>query len=420
MSKKYFKKFEEKAKKMASQYALRENLKNGIAYWGQYNDLPNKYLAAYGDVVNEETGLSMGSTWNGTAIDGIVKLIMSNGLSLESNNELPSANLQQESLNDILEKLAYDWKILGGGALQIIWTLGSVNGNTEPSIAEIYHIPFKNCRASEVNDLGRIPGWYVSPRWGARRNAAKGPDDAKFYPNFNPGLVATDGDRTGEMTQVLVYCRHNPNSEYYPEPDYKSGLIDIFTDSLVRKSKTAMLNNSIVNSSIIQVVTAGMTPDEANDYLDDLEANYESTLNHGTPMFMQVKDSSSFNSITPPGNLKNITEAYTGYEENVQQRILSAHGVTFSETIGVAQSNGGLAGDQIQQKFATYMNFSIRPHQSRLLSGFFNKIIDYVRPGDSFVINPIDLFEALDGQQQDIVDQEEDTTEQTVIPQNNG
>ena len=418
INKKHFTNIEANAKKMASQYTLTDNIKNGIAYWGQYNDLPNKYLASYGDTVNPDTGLSMGSTWNGTAIDGVVKLIVSNGLSLESDQELPLANNLQETLNEILERVAYDWKILGGFAIQVIWTRASVAGNIEePQIAEIYHVPMKNCRASEKNELGRIPGYYVSNRWGARSKPAKGPDDATFYPVFNPSLVESNDDRVGEMTQILVITRHNPNNEYYPEPDYKSGLLDIFTDSLVRKSKIAMLNNSIVNSSIFQIVTQGL--DDKDKFLDELEANYESTLNHGTPLLLEVKDSASFHQISTPGNLKNITEAYTGYEENVQQRILSAHQITFSEVVGVAQENAGLGSDQIQQKFATYMNFSIRPHQSRILSGF-NKLIQYIRPEDSFVINPIDLFEALDGQAEDIVDQEEDTTEQTVTTQTNG
>ena len=400
--------------KAVSRFNLNTNIKNEIAYWGEYNDLPLKYLDTYGDVSKKDTGMSNGSTWHTTAINGVAKLIISDGLALESDGDMPRfVNDLQETPNELLEKIAFDFKILGGFAIEVIWSRGTIAELEELSIAELYHVPMKNVRAQEQDYKGVINGYYISDRWGARRSPAKSPEDAQYIPTFNPNRVVGNEESGSQMKQILVVTTHNPNNDYYPEPDYKSGLIDVFTDSLVRKSKIAMLSNSIVSSAVIQVVTGGMSDNDKKTFLDNLETNHVEALNHGAPMVMEVKDGASFHQIgQPAGNLKNITEGFTTYEPDLQQRILSAHGITFSEIVGVAQENAGLSREQIIEKFNTFMQMTIRPLQMRILSGL-NKLSPYIfDDDDSFVINPINLFEGLeDGQAEDITDAEEDTGE---------
>ena len=64
-----------------------------------------------------------------------------------------------ESMHEIIRKVAFDFKLQGGYALNIIWS------QDRQTISEIYHIPVERVRAGRPNELGKVDTYYVSAIW---------------------------------------------------------------------------------------------------------------------------------------------------------------------------------------------------------------------------------------------------------------
>ena len=376
--------------KQLNKYSYSDDIKNGIAYYGKYNDLPYKYLS----LLDDSNPASVTSTWHNISMMEIGKYVQGNGLTI-SEGELPeTANSFNQTYNEVFEMLAWDFKIYGGCAIEVIWDRETLIGG-EPRIAEIYQIPFKDIRAKEKNYRGLIESWYVSNRWNSSKNKATTPDheSVEEIPVFNP-LLASYDEANGlppQPKQILVIKRHNPASEYYPEPDYKGALVDIHIDSQVRKFKMCKLQNDIATNMIVQFV--GDIDDK--DYAalaDDFSDQYQGAANAGTPILMNAKSGSETHQIITPQNAKGNAETYDSYQEDARQRILSSHGITFGEIVGI-DDNESLFNDAKMEKYVTFLNTTIRDLQMPLLQGL-NKLTTYLfgTPA-TFSIERIDIVE---------------------------
>ena len=395
-------------------YRYSDDIKNGIAYNGRDNNLPQKYLSLLDD---SSDGDSMSSTWHGIAVNAVVKYIQGDGLVLTQRNEdgdeissleLPDANSYGESLNEVLEAVAYDYKIYGGASIEVIYTRESVAGVSSPQIAELHHVPFKDIRAQEKDYRGRIGGWYISNQWKKKRNAHLEKGSSEYLPVFNPNLVATRGEEgTAQPKQILVIKKYNPASEYYPEPDYKPALTDILIDSTTRDFKLNKIKSDISANLIIQFVgTYGQ--DEYKSLADDFADQWQGNENAGQPILLNAKSAAEAHQITTPGNAKGNAETYNSYVEDARQRILSAHGITFGEIVGIDDGQS-LFGDEKAEKYVTFLNTTIRDLQMPILSGL-NKLAPYFVGEYKFEINPIDILKGLNEDVQNVTDEEEDTT----------
>ena len=373
--------------KQLGKYSYSDDVKNGIAYYGKYNDLPYKYLS----LLDDSNDASVTSTWHNISMESIVKYVQGDGLTL-SQGELPSfANNFGQSYDDVFEMLAWDYKLYGGCAIEVIWDKETVAGiNETPRIAEIYSVPFKDIRAKEKNYRGLIEGWYVSSKW---KKGAKTPDheSVEFIPTFNPNTASYDeaNGMPPQPKQILVIKRHNPASEYYPEPDYKGALVDIHIDSQIRKFKMMKTQNDIATNLIIQFV-GDMDDKEYAALADDFQDQYQGASNAGTPILMNAKSSSETHSILTPQNAKGNAETYNSYAEDARQRILSAHGITFSEIVGI-DTGKSIFGDQKMEKYITFLNTTIRDIQVPMLRGL-NKLSTFLFESEGeFQIERIDI-----------------------------
>ena len=371
--------------KQLGKYSYSDDIKNGIAYYGKYNDLPLKYLS----LLDDSNDASVTSTWHNISLESVVKYMTGDGLAL-TEGEIPSfANTFSQSYDDVFEMIAWDYKLYGGAAVEVIWDRETVAGVAEsPRIAEIYHIPFKDIRAKEKNYRGLIESWFVSNKW----KKAKTPDheSVQEIPVFNPALASYDEveGRAPQPKQILVIKRHNPASEYYPEPDYKGALVDIHIDSQIRKFKMMKLSNDIATNMIVQFV--GEIDDKDYEALArDFEQQYQGAANAGTPILMNARSSSETHQIITPQNAKGNAETYNSYADDARQRILSAHGITFGEIVGIDDGKS-LFNDEKMEKYITFLNTTIRDLQMPLLRGL-NKLSSYLFDSGALEIIPIDI-----------------------------
>ena len=374
--------------KQLSKCSYSDDVKNGIAYYGKYNDLPYKYLS----LLDDSNPASVTSTWHNIAMIEIVKYMQGNGLMISAGDLPPVANTFNQTYNEVFEMLAWDFKIYGGCSIEVIWDRQTVIDGTEPRIAEIYHIPFKDIRAKEKNYRGLIESWYVSNKW---KKNARSPEDESVeeIPVFNPRLASYDeaNGQPPQPKQILVIKRHNPASEYYPEPDYKGALVDIHIDSQVRKFKMCKLQNDISTNMIVQFV-GDIDDKDYGALADDFSEQYQGAANAGTPILMNAKSGSETHQIITPQNSKGNAETYNSYSDDARQRILSSHGITFGEIVGIDDGKS-LFNDEKMEKYITFLNTTIRDLQMPLLQGL-NKLSPYLFGSDvELSIDPIDITE---------------------------
>ena len=395
--------------KTKAKYNYSDDVKNGLAYYGKHNDLPQKYLSLLDD--SSETSTS--STWHSIACEQIVKYTQGDGLIFDDQTRPEGfANSYSETFDEVFEKCAWDFKLYGGFSIEVIWDANTVIGGT-PRIAEIYQIPFKDIRAKEKNYRGKTKGYYISGQWKKNKNAHEDPNKSEFLPSFNPNAASYKEDeingviQEAQPKQILVVKRHNPASEYYPEPDYKGALTDIMIDSLVRTFKFNKMNHDVAMNLIVQFI--GEFDDATYEALArDFEQQYQGAGQAGTPILMNAATGNDAHQFTTPNNAKGNAETYNSYVDDARQRILSAHGITFGEIVGIDDGKS-LFNDQKREKYVTFLNTTIRDIQMPMLNGF-NKLSQYLFDGKRLDIVAIDILRGYQMEGEDIVPTDETTT----------
>ena len=144
-------------------------------YREDHPDTP-KYMKFGSDNMYPEYLISLynQSSTHASCVNAIVQAITGEGLITDDEDILKVANREGESWNDIFGKVALDYKLFGGYALEIIYS------RDRSKIAEVYHVDFSHVRAMEKNDRNKIPGFYISSEWKPIWNYNIEQDDKKL------------------------------------------------------------------------------------------------------------------------------------------------------------------------------------------------------------------------------------------------
>ena len=102
-----------------------------------------------------------GSPTNHAIINAISAQIFGKGLDATDSSQKPNEYAQMISLFDkeCVRKLAYDLKLMGQCAIQIIYS------EDRSKIAEIEHMPVQTLRAEKCNEDGEIEAYYYFRDW---------------------------------------------------------------------------------------------------------------------------------------------------------------------------------------------------------------------------------------------------------------
>ena len=314
--------------------------------FGQYNSFPNELIELYNN-----------SSIHNTCVNAIVDGIVGEGLTAEPEFIIDKANTSGESWNDIFKKVAKDYKLYGGYAIEVIWS------KSRNKIAEVYHIDFSWLRAKEKNYRGKIPGYYVSDEWSEQYRYGQAPiDDMPYLPCFNP---ETNMD---EPKQILVYNPYRPGQKYYPLPDYVGALRVIDLDTEVDNFHINNITNGLAPSLMVTTFTnANEEEREAIERM--LQLQYAGTNNAGNLMYIDVDSPENAPKVEPiPQN--GADGYYTTINDMVTQKILTAHRITSPMILGI-KTPGQLGGrEEITDAYLLLVNTVIRPYQQDILQVF--------------------------------------------------
>ena len=314
--------------------------------FGQYNSFPNDLIELYNN-----------SSIHNTCVNAIVDGIVGEGLTSEPEFIIDKANTSGESWNDIFRKVAKDYKLYGGYAIEVIWS------KSRNKIAEVYHIDFSWLRAKEKNYRGQIPGYYVSDEWSEQYRYGQAPiDDMPYLPCFNPNT------NVEEPKQVLVYNPYRPGQKYYPLPDYVGALRVIDLDTEVDNFHINNIMNGLAPSLMVTTFTnANEEEREAIERM--LQLQYAGTNNAGNLMYIDVDSPENAPKVEPiPQN--GADGYYTTINDMVTQKILTAHRITSPMILGI-KTPGQLGGrDEVTDAYLLLVNTVIRPYQQDILQVF--------------------------------------------------
>ena len=332
-----------------------EKKTNTYVKFGQYNSFPNDLIELYNN-----------SSIHNTCINAIVDGIVGEGLTADPEYVLDSANSTSESWNDIFKKVAQDYKLYGGFAMEVIWN------KSRTRIAEVYHIDFSWLRAKEKDYRGRIPGYYVSDEWATDYRYGQAPiDDMPYLPMYNP---KTNVD---EPKQLYVFNPYRPGQKYYPLPDYVGALRVIDLDTEVDNFHINNITNGLAPSLMVTTFTnANEEEREAIERM--LKLQYSGTNNAGNLMYIDVDSPENAPKIEPiPQN--GADGYYVAINDMVTQKILTAHRITSPMILGI-KTPGQLGGrDEVTDAYLLLVNTVIRPYQQDILQ-VFEDLMDQMYP----------------------------------------
>jgi hypothetical protein len=296
------------------------------------------------------------SSIHNTCINGIVDAIYGEGLTSNLPFALEKANNDGETWNDIFWKVAMDYKIFGGFALEVVW---SVDGER---IAEVYHMDFSYLRAKEKDHRNKVPGYYYSTDWGSKYNAKVLIEDYPFLPSFNKD-IAFD-----HPNQVIYYQPYRPGQKYYPLPDYIGGLKVIALDAEIDNFHMNNIMNGLAPSLAITTFT-NASDDERRTIEAMLREQYAGSGNAGSLMYIDVASKEEAPVITPiPQN--GADGYYTDVNDMVLQKILTAHRITSPMIFGIKEA-GQLGGrTEVIDAYLLLLNQVIKPMQQDILDVF--------------------------------------------------
>lgn len=223
----------------------------------------------------------------------------------------------QWNLNNELRKACLDFKIQGGFALEVNWSIDRT------TIANVSHLPFENIRSGFVNEDEKVEYYYYSKDWNDKR------EEPSEICTFNP-------ERNIEHpTQILYVKPFSPGSFYYPKPDYVGSINYIELDKEIGVYHINNMKNGMSPSFSIHFKNGIPPQEERNRIRMDIERQLSGASNAGK-FIVTYSDDPDRKPDFEPFQLSDAHNQYQFLSEEVTSKIMVGHRVTSPQMFGVA------------------------------------------------------------------------------------
>ena len=263
---------------------------------------------------------------------------------------LAQANSKGESLHSIVKKIAFDFKLQGAYALNVVWS------KDRTTISDIYHIPVERIRVGKPDALGRVTEYYVSSDWSnTRKNKPQVVPAFNINDRTNPNAIIYDG-------------MYSPNMELYKVPDYVAACNWCLIDQKVAEFHLANIENGFAGSYFISFANGVPTAEERRQVENSIKKKFTGSGNAGKFVLTFSDDKNITPEITPI-SVADQDKLFLSLQELLVQNILTGHRVTSPMLMGIKNSTGlGNNADELNSAFEVYLNTVIKPFQNNILS----------------------------------------------------
>lgn len=254
-----------------------------------------------------------------------------------------------ESLHEVLKKVAFDFKLQGAFALNIVWS------KDRTQIAEIYHVGVEKIRCARPDEFGKTKGYYISADWGNTRI-----NKPKYVPAFNVN------DRTS-ANQIMYAGLYSPNMNSYYTPDYVSCNNWALIDSRVSEFHLNNISAGFSGSFMINFANGVPTQEERMQIEQSLAQKFTGQNNAGKFVLTFSDDNTrtpQIQAISP----SDLDKQYIALQELLTQNILSGHRVTSPMLMGIKNDTGlGSNVDELNSASNFYLNTVVKPFQDQIV-----------------------------------------------------
>ena len=307
-------------------------------YYGGSNLFPDEMIELYDS-----------SAMHRTCVDAIKDGIIGDGIQLIGEEYV---NSHGETIDDIFEKIALDYTLYQGYALNVIWN------KERNKIIEMYHLPFNNVRSGKVNENDVVEEYMYSSDWSHLR---KNPFTS--YRAFD----ATD-NKGDNASQIFYFMNYTPGNSVYPLPSYVGALNDIDLDARVSRFHASNIANGLAPSMMINFRNGVPNPEERREVYKEIESTFSGEDNAGR-FFLSFSEAGKEMQVTPIDNAND--DYYLTLETRITSRILTAHRITSPLLLGIKDANGFSSNaEEIKVAYAHFEGVVIQPKRKKILSSF--------------------------------------------------
>ena len=255
-----------------------------------------------------------------------------------------------ESLHQVIKKVAFDFKLQGAYALHIVWN------RERTEIAEVYHVPVERVRAGRPNAMGKVDCYYISADWANTRTNKPYPINA-----FNVN------DRTSG-SQLLYTGAYSPNMDCYHTPDYIAANNWALVDQKVAEFHLNNIENGFSGSYFVSFANGIPTQEERRQIEQSLVEKFTGASNSGKFILTFSDDKTRTPEITPI-SVSDADKQYLALQELLVQNILTGHRVTSPMLMGIKSDTGlGSNVDELNAAGNFYLNTVVKPFQLHILN----------------------------------------------------
>ena len=255
-----------------------------------------------------------------------------------------------ESLHQVLKKVAFDFKLQGAYALHVVWN------RERTEIAEVYHVPVERVRAGKPNAMGKVDCYYISADWSNTRANKPYP-----VPAFNVN------DRTSG-SQLLYTGSYSPNMDVYHTPDYLAANNWCLVDQKVAEFHLNNIENGFSGSYFVSFANGIPTQEERRQIEQSLVEKFTGASNSGKFILTFSDDKTRTPEITPI-SVSDADKQYLALQELLVQNILTGHRVTSPMLMGIKSDTGlGSNVDELNAAGNFYLNTVVKPFQLHILN----------------------------------------------------
>jgi hypothetical protein len=325
-------------------------------------EIRNKDWVAYGDDNDYFQYLIdryNGSATNNAIINGISEMIFGKGLEATDSNRKPDEYAQMVSLfnKDCVRKLAYDLKLMGQCAMQIIY---SKDRNT---IAQVEHFPIETLRVEKANEDGDIEAYYYFSDW------------KKIKPNDKPERIPAFGYSNAPI-EILYVKPYRAGFYYYSPVDYQGGLQYAELEEEISNYHLNNILNGLAPSMLINFNNG--TPNEEERELIErrIYQKFSGSSNAGK-FILAFNDDPAQQATIDPIQLSDAHNQYQFLSDESMRKIMVSHRVVSPMLLGIKDQSGlGNNADELKTASILMDNTVIRPFQTLLIDAF-DKVLSY-------------------------------------------
>lgn len=336
----------------------------GVVKFGNNNDFPQYIIA-----------LNSKSPVNKAIIDSTVTYICGKGVRdsrTEGGKYLGQPN-PKESWDDLIEKIARDYKTFGGFYLQIV-------KNKDSKTVSIFHQDYSAVRIQEADEFGEPLTFVLAAGWPKTQKSKRATD----IPAFTKLSDMEDG-----KSYMFHHWDYEPGLTYYSLPDYYAATEYIKADGTLAE----FYNNSIENGftpSVVISMPSNPSDTQKEAFQKQMEDAFAGSKGANSIVILWGENKAIKPEITPFQASANAN-VFNEVEKIVFQKIMSANRLS-SPTLAGVSGSGNLSGNaaEIVDSFVLY-NYTVVEKKRRRILDVLNQFTK-INGTRALVIDELDVL----------------------------